>query len=132
MENYEKLLDEAYEDVRPIVKCERFEILKVEGHVQGGKTIISNFMQVVRCLRRDAEHLSKFLFGELATKGEIAGDRLILTKKVSSQRINEKIEKYVNNYVLCQKCKKPDTEIVEEDGKKIVRCLACGHKRVVG
>jgi len=132
MENYEKLLDKAYEDVKPIEKCERFEIKQVEGHVQGGKTIISNFMQVAGCLRRNPEHLAKFLFGELAAKGEIAGDRLILTKKVSSQRINEKIEKYVNTYVLCQKCKKPDTEFVEEEGKKVVRCLACGHKRVVG
>ena len=132
MENYEQLLDEAYETVKPIKKCERFEILKVEGHVQGIKTIISNFIQVASCLRRTPGDLAKYLFKELATKGEIAGDRLILTKKVSSKVINEKIERYVNTYVLCSHCKKPDTEITEEDGKRVVRCMACGHKKVVG
>ena len=132
METYEKLLDEAYEDVKPIEECDRFEILKVEGHIQGGRTTVSNFTQVAACLRRKGEHLAKFLFGELATKGEILGDRLILTKKVSSKAINEKIVKYVHNYVLCQKCKKPDTELVDEGGEKVMRCLACGYKRVVG
>ncbi len=129
MEVYENLLDSAYEKVKPLKACDRFEIKKVEGHIEGKKTIISNFMQIVTCLRRDPDQFAKFIFKELATSGEIAGDRLILTRKVSSESINEKIQKYINTYVSCSYCKKPDTEIVEQDGKRSIHCLACGHKK---
>ena len=128
---YEQLLEQAFEHVKPIEECKRFEIKKVEGHHEGSKTIVTNFLQIANCLRRKAEPLAKFLFGELATSGEIAGQRLILIRKVSSQRINEKIEKYANLYVICQNCKKPDTELTEEDNKKFIRCLACGNKKQV-
>ncbi len=132
MDNYEKLLEGAYEKVKPVECCDRFEIKQVEGHIQGKKTIVSNFVAISTCLRRNPEHLAKFLFKELAAPGEIIGERLSLTRKVSSQNINEKIKKYSNLFILCPNCKKPDTELIDEGGKKIIRCLACGHKKVLG
>ena len=131
MEAYEKLLDSAYKEVKPVECCGRFEVLKAEGHIEGSKTILSNFGQIVGCLRRKPEHFAKFLFKELATSGTITGDRMILTSKVSSQAINEKIEKYANSFVLCQNCKKPDTELIEDGGKNFIKCLACGHKKQI-
>jgi len=131
MEDYEKLLDSAYEKIKPTEECGRFAILKAEGMVEGNKTIISNFMQIVNCIRRQPEHLAKFIFKELAAPGEIQGDRLILIKKVNSQNINDKIKMYVEKYVLCPNCKKPDTELIEEQGNVFIRCLACGTRKPV-
>ena len=129
---YEELLDNAFESIKPCSDKDcRFDVKKVEGHIEGTKTIISNFAQVATCLRRKPEHLAKFLFKELATSGDIKGDRLIFDRKMSSKNINEKIEKYVNSFVLCSHCKKPDTEITEENGKKYLRCLACGAKKQI-
>lgn len=128
---YEDLLTEAYDNIKPMEHCERFEVKKVEGHIEGSKTIISNFMQVVSCIGRDAEHVAKFLFKELATSGEIARDRLILTRRISSKNINEKVEKYFKKYVECSNCKKPDTEIIGENGQKFIRCMACGAKKPI-
>ena len=129
--DYEALLDEAYENVEASEEVERFEILKVKGHHEGTRTMISNFTQVVSSIRRKPEHLLKFLTKELASQAEIKGDRLILSRKLASKDINDKIEKYVNSFVLCPKCSKPDTELVEEGGKSFLRCLACGEKREV-
>ena len=126
--NYELLLDEAYEKVKPTEECERFEILKVKGHHEGTKTVVTNFSQIVSCVRRAPEHLIKFLTKELASSSEVSGDRLILSRRLSSKEINEKIERYVTRFVLCLKCKKPDTELCEERGKLYLRCLACGAK----
>lgn len=126
--NYEELLEEAYENVEATSESERFEILKVKGHHEGIRTIISNFGQVATCLRRTPEHLLKFLTKELASSGEIKGDRLILSRKLASKDVNEKIEKYANKFVLCPKCKKPDTELSEETNKTFLKCLACGEK----
>ena len=128
MNNYEELLNEAYEKVEPVEECGRFEVLKVKGHHEGTRTIVTNFGQVVTCLRREADHVIKFLNKELASSSELKGDRLILSRKLPSKEINAKIEKYVNGFVLCPKCKKPDTELENDKGKTFLRCLACGEK----
>ncbi|MBU3923473.1 MAG: translation initiation factor IF-2 subunit beta [Nanoarchaeota archaeon] len=125
---YEQMLEEAYENVKVTAECERFEILNVAGHHEGTRTVISNFVRVVQCIRRNPEHLMKFLTKELASQGEIKGDRLILSRKLASKDVNDKIRKYVERFVLCAKCKKPDTELSDEDGKLYLRCMACGGK----
>ncbi len=129
--DYDSLLNEAYTQVKPCEFCDRFEIKKVEGHHEGNKTIITNFGQIISCLRRDKEHLARFLLKELASPGEVEGDRLILTRKISSQLVNEKVEKYVDKFVKCSKCGKPDTEITRENNKTYMRCMACGLKKEI-
>ncbi len=127
--DYEQLLDKAYKNVGKTEACDRFEIKKINVLYEGSnKTIISNFMQLVLCLRRDPEHLARFLYKNLASYGEIAGERLILGRKISQEMISKKVEVYANEYVRCSKCGKPDTEVVEENGNAYVRCLACGAK----
>lgn len=132
MENYEKLLDEAYIKIKPIEgKESRFEIPKVEGHIEGKKTIITNFFQIADYIRRNPEHFQKFLLKELAASGQIEGDRLVLNIKVPSSKINQKIEEYLKEFVLCRECGKPDTELTKEDRFAFLHCLACGAKHSV-
>jgi len=129
MEAYEKLLDKAYGEVKVVSHSgERFEIPKVKGHVMGKNTFITNFGQIVSYLRRDVGHLVKFLLKELAVSGRADRDRLILKTKLNSAKVNEKIEKYAKEFVICPVCGKPDTEVVAEKGVKVKHCLACGAK----
>jgi translation initiation factor 2 subunit 2 len=132
MEDYEKLLNDAYNKVKkPEGNGERFEIPKVEGHFEGKKTIITNFSQIVSYLRRTPEHFQKFMLKELAASGQREGDRLILNITVPSAKINQKVEQYVKEFVLCGECGKPDTELSKEDRFSFVKCLACGAKHSV-
>lgn len=132
MVSYEELLDEAFLKVKKTNSTgERFEIPKAEGHFEGKKTIFTNFLQIASHLRRDQEHFLKFLVKELATSGQLEGDRLILNKKVSSKEINPKIEEYVKEFVVCKQCGKPDTEIIKEDRMNFMHCLACGAKQPI-
>jgi len=131
-EDYESLLTEAYKKIKPVEsKIDRFEIPKVEGHLEGTKTIITNFKQICSYIRRDQDHVLKYLLKELATPGVMKGDRLVLTRTISSKIINEKITLYVQNYVLCKECKKPDTEITRDDRLTFLHCLACGAKKPI-
>lgn len=129
MENYEQLLQEAYQKVK-VVKTngERFEIPKVSGQVQGKSTIITNITAIAGYLRRPLENLAKFLQKELASPGKIDNDRLILNTRQTSEKVNEKIQMYAKEFVICPECKKPDTEIIIEKGIKFKHCLACGAK----
>jgi len=132
METYEKLLEEAYGKIKKSEgNGERFEIPKVEGHFEGKKTIITNFSKIASVFRRNQEHLQKFLLKELAASGQREGDRLIMNIKVPSSRINQKIEEYAHEFVICRECKKPDTELVRQDRITFIHCLACGAKHSV-
>lgn len=132
MENYEQLLNEAYKKIKKVEgSSERFEIPKVGGHFEGKKTIITNFFQIASYVRRNPEHFQKFLLKELATSGQKEGERLILNNKIPSEKINQKIEQYVKEFVLCRECGKPDTELTKEDRLTFIKCMACGAKHSV-
>lgn len=128
---YNELLDKLYKQVKRVEVAERFETPKIEGMVEGGKTIITNFSQLCSMLRRKPEHVSKFLSRELAAQASIEGDRLILNRKLLSSQINDKVQAYVKEFVICPECGKPDTELIKEKSFMFLHCLACGAKHSV-
>lgn len=130
--DYESLLKEAKNKLPELQKSkERFEIPKVSGHIQGNKTIINNFLGIAKTLGREPERLLKYLQRELATPAVVDGQRLVLGRKINSAFINEKIEQFANDFVLCKECGKPDTSLLKEDRVLFVRCNACGAKHPV-
>lgn len=133
MDDYKTMLQEARKNLPEAVFIkERFELPKVLGHIQGNRTVISNFLQIASSLRREVSHFLKFVLKELATPGEIKkSGALLLGTKVPASRINEKIRQYANEFVLCFECGKPDTQIIKEDGINYMKCTACGAKNVV-
>lgn len=132
MEEYEQLLDKAYAKVKVVEKnSERFEVPKVEGNVTGNNTFVTNIHQIADYLRRPVEHLAKFLQKELAVFGKLDKTRLMLKAKLNSNKVNEKIERYSYEFVICPVCEKPDTELISEKGIKFKHCLACGAKSPV-
>lgn len=129
---YEELLKKAVKELpESIVEKQRFEIPKVKGHIQGNRTVITNFKQIAKTFNRDINHFLKFILKELATPGKFDSDLLILGRKVSSALINEKIRKYANMFVLCPVCGKPDTIIETSKGMSILKCTACGNKNPI-
>lgn len=114
-----------------VKKSERFEIPKVSGHIEGNKTIISNFSVIAQTLERDVSVLQKFVLKELATPGNLRNGELILGRKVSPVLINEKITKFADMYVFCPECNKPDTDLITIDGALTKKCKACGHQITV-
>jgi translation initiation factor 2 subunit 2 len=132
MTDYEKLLDEAYTKVKVVEgRGGRFEVPQIEGHIEGKRTILTNFLNIASYIRRDPEHLQKFILKELATSGQREGDRLILNNKIPSSKINVKIEQYIKEFVICKECGKPDTELKKENRLNFINCLACGAKHPV-
>lgn len=130
--DYKKLLDKARKQLpESVTRKERFEIPKVRGHLQGNRTIISNFVNIAEVLGRDANHMLKYILKELATPGEIKQKAVIIGSKVSASRINQKIEQYALEFVICKECGKPDTKLMKEGNFMFIRCTACGAKHPV-
>ncbi len=130
---YEQLLKRARERLpESVFEKERFEIPKVRGHLEGNKTVVTNFLQIASTLRRPVDHLLKYVLKELATPGEILrSGLLVLGSKIPASRINDKIKQYAHEFVLCPDCGKPDTEIKKEGNFSSLKCSACGSKHPV-
>ena len=127
---YETLLTRARQRMpQSVFEKERFEIPKVIGHFEGNKTIISNFVAIANVLRRDQNHLLKYILKELAAPGEInKSGLLVIGSKIPASRINDKIRQYAHEFVLCPQCGKPDTDIRKEGDYLFLKCGACGTK----
>ena len=130
--DYEKLLDSAREKLpESVLKSERFEIPKIIGHVEGNKTILSNFLPITQYLGRAPEHVLKYVLKELATPGGIKKNVAILGRKLASSIINDKIKQYAREFVLCPECGKPDTKLEKEGNITYMKCTACGSRNAI-
>ncbi len=129
---YDEMLEKAYQDLpKKSEASTRFEIPTVTGLQQGNKTIIKNIHKIATHLRRPIEHLVKFLSRELAAPSELSGAEAAFTGKFRSEFLNQKIEKYVSEFVLCNQCGKPDTRLKKDRGLTFKLCEACGSKDAV-
>ncbi|MAG38830.1 translation initiation factor IF-2 subunit beta [Candidatus Woesearchaeota archaeon] len=128
--NYETMLEKGKSELPEVVsQVERFNIPKVRGHIQGNKTIVSNFTEISKTLCRPPAHVLKFILKELATPGGIKKQAVIFGSKLSANKINEKIILYTEKFVLCKECGKPDTKLTKEVNNYFLKCQACGAKQ---
>lgn len=132
MEDYEKLLDRAISSLPETVKSDaRFQIPEADVTVAGSQTVVKNLRAVASSLNRDLSHLAKFLLRELAAAGTLKENQLIVQGKFSPTTIQERINRYVQEYVLCKECGKPDTRLEKIERIPVLRCEACGARTPV-
>jgi translation initiation factor 2 subunit 2 len=130
--SYEEMLKKGLKKVpKDTESKDRFEIPKSQILRAGQKTIITNFTEIASHLRREQNHLLKFVLKELATSGELSGPRLTVIGNFSETAVDSKIDKYAKTYVFCTECKKPDTKLVKEGDYVIMKCEACGARHPV-
>ncbi len=114
------------------VEDDRFKMPKVDIFYEGNTTVIRNFDKIVSALNREQDHLLKFFLGNVGTAGEIVGGRLVFQGKIPTKTVQDKLDDYVNSYVFCPECNRPDTHLVKKDRTMTIRCDACGAFRSVG
>ena len=130
--DYLELLKGAREKLpERVFEKERFEIPRVQSFIEGKKTVFTNFGKMASHLARDESHFCKFLTKELGTGGVVESGKLVFVGKCSSFLLNEKINKYVKEFVTCRECGKQDTLLTREDRVWFLKCEACGAKRPV-
>lgn len=127
MQDYENLLVKAYHSIpQKALTHERFEIPKVESFIQGTKTIVKGFNILLKDMRRDKKHFLKWLTKETAMPISEGTNQLIVNGKINAIQMNKLIESYFNQFILCPECKKPDTNVITEEGVRMLKCEACG------
>jgi translation initiation factor 2 subunit 2 len=127
--NYEDLLKKACAQMPQVsAKHERLELPRLMVNTVGMRTIISNFKEVADALDRDPQHILKFLTREMATAATFPDSRAIFQGKFRRESFERLLQRYLDSYVVCPICKRPDTRIIKEKRLSFLVCNACGAK----
>ena len=127
--DYESLLKRAQAQVPEVAsKRERLEIPKLHYSKIGMRTVIFNFKEIADALDRDPLHLLKFLSGEMATAATMQGNRVIFQGKFQEDTFGRLMQRYLETFVVCPVCKRPDTRVVKEKRLSFLVCQACGAR----
>jgi translation initiation factor 2 subunit 2 len=98
------------------------------------KTLWINFQEICTMMQRDSLHVFAFFMAELGTEGSLDGNqRLIIRGKYVAKYIESLLRKYVVEYVTCEMCRSPNTDLVKDQGSRLYfcNCRECGSSRSV-
>ncbi|KAG7347347.1 translation initiation factor eIF-1A [Nitzschia inconspicua] len=98
------------------------------------KTLWINFQEICSMMQRSPDHVYQFFMAELGTEGSIDGNqRLIIRGKYVPKYIESLLRKYVVEYVTCEMCRSPNTDLKKDPGSRLyfLQCNDCGSSRSV-
>jgi translation initiation factor 2 subunit 2 len=98
------------------------------------KTLWVNFQEICTMMQRSPEHVYAFFMAELGTEGSIDGNqRLIIRGKYVPKYIESLLRKYVVEYVTCEMCRSPNTDLKKDGASRLYfcHCRDCGSSRSV-
>ncbi len=130
--DYKNLLKKVVEssNKKELVE-DRFKVPKADIFYEGNTTVIKNFDKITDILNREPNVVLKFLLGNLGTAGEFVGNRAVFQGKIPTKNIHDRIRDYVDMFVICSECNRPDTHLVKQGRELLIRCDACGAFRSV-
>ncbi len=127
--DYDELLKRARSQVPEVtLKKERLELPRLLVTMVGMRTTIANFKEVSDLLDRDPQHILKFLTREMATAATYHDGRAIFQGKFPRDTFERLLQRYMEAFVTCPVCKRPDTKIVREKRLAFIVCNACGAR----
>ncbi|TGZ84655.1 hypothetical protein EX30DRAFT_5163 [Ascodesmis nigricans] len=104
---------------------------KIEGKGNGIKSVIVNLSSVAHSLSRDPSYVVKYFGFELGAQvtANPSDDRYIINGAHDAPKLQDYLDGFINKFVLCGKCKNPETDLlVQKDGRIIRDCKACGQR----
>jgi len=67
----------------------------------------------------------------VGTAGELDSGRVVFQGKIPPKHVQDKLKEYIDSYVICSECNRPDTHLVKQGRTILIRCDACGAFRSV-
>ena len=105
--------------------------IKVEGTTKMIKTVLTNINAVADCCKRPPEYLVTFLGQEFSVNSKFDKDidKFYISGKHDVLKVQNVIFKFIKDYVMCFKCKVPDTIPIVTGNKKnstvSLKCRCC-------
>lgn len=106
---------------------------KIEGKGNGIKTVVVNLNSVAQSLSRPPAYVIKYFGFELGAQANAkpTDDRWIINGAHDAPKLQDYLDGFISKFVLCKKCKNPETDVVIKDGRIVLDCKACGQRSEV-
>ena len=114
-----------------VVKIKVCIILVGHGKGKGKKNFFKKFQRTVNNNKKTGSHVLKFFTNEIGTSGSVEGNRAIFQGKHSKTQLTKLLERYVNDYLLCPECSKPETHFITQNRVELMKCDACGSRSAI-
>ncbi|KAL2843228.1 domain found in IF2B/IF5-domain-containing protein [Aspergillus pseudodeflectus] len=103
---------------------------KIEGKGNGIKTVVVNLNSVAQSLSRPPAYVIKYFGFELGAQANAkpTDDRWIINGAHDARKLQDYLDGFISKFVLCKKCKNPETDVSIKDEKIILDCKACGQR----
>lgn len=103
---------------------------KIEGKGNGIKTVIVNLNSVAQSLSRPPAYVIKYFGFELGAQANAkpTDERWIINGAHDAAKLQDYLDGFISKFVLCKKCKNPETDVSIKDEKIILDCKACGQR----
>lgn len=110
-------------------KMERLQS-KIEGKGNGIKTVIVNLNSVAQSLSRPPAYVIKYFGFELGAQANAkpTDERWIINGAHDAPKLQDYLDGFISKFVLCKKCKNPETDVIIKDEKITLDCKACGQR----
>ncbi len=108
---------------------DRFQVPEVDVLQEGSTTVLRNLAEIGDAINRDPQQVFAYLLRELGTAGTLDERRALFKGRIAPENISDRIRSYVEEYVVCSECGRPDTHLIKEDRIAILQCDACGAHR---
>jgi len=131
-DDYKEILGRLRETLPETVTAQsRFKVPELEVLYEGKTTVLRNFGDVVDAINRKPAHLMAYLLREVGTAGNQEARRALFKGRVPLKQLEGRINNYVDLFVLCSECRRPDTKLVKDGRTLVLECEACGAHRPV-
>jgi len=105
----------------------RYKMSKLIVEFSNGRTYIKNLDTIANELHRDLNLIIKFIKKKLGAHIIHKNGNYIITGKIEYVTLFNYIREFIEYFVLCSKCKLPETQYIF-DGKNVyVKCNACSN-----
>lgn len=108
----------------------RYKMPKLMTTIQGSggntKTKMDNIKELAQALTVPPDYPLKFIGKELGAQTDIKNDLYLINGNHSADKLQPFIDKFIEKYVLCPKCKLPEIRIFLKKGEIRSKCRACG------
>ena len=116
------ITDPKYRYQMPLIQ------LKIEGRGINIRTNLTNLREVAKSLRVPSEYILKFMGYEFGTKINTKDNINSFNGEMSQDDVLKVLDKFIDKYVLCSKCKLPEPVLQINNNKELINsCNSCGN-----
>jgi translation initiation factor 5 len=104
----------------------RYKMQSIVFRTERTKTVISNLFQIANDLKRDPHIMINFIKSKVSSAMKIQGTDVVISNAMNHKKIQEALYEFIEYFVLCPRCRFPESNLEIAEKNINHNCNACG------